>query len=142
MKKRFRSTSLDSQINLTNLIDVSLALVVIFILTAPLLKEGIEVKTPETTSSKELANLEEPIIVAVTDAKAIYINDERCEQQFVGPRVRAEYEQDKNRAVLLKADAGLDYGFVIHIMDQIREAGVESISLVTRGKQEERKPES
>jgi biopolymer transport protein TolR len=139
MKKRIRRRSSSSQINVTNLVDVSLTLVVIFILTAPLLKEGIEVDTPETTSSEELSNLEEPIIVAVTDQKAIYVNEQRIEEKWVGKRVKAEHEANQERTVLLKADAGLDYGFVIQIMDQIREAGVKKLSLVTRPKEKEQK---
>lgn len=142
MKKRIHRRSASSQINVTNLVDVSLTLVVIFILTAPLLKEGIEVNTPETTSSTELANDEEPIIVALTEDKAIYINEERIEEKWVGDRVKAEHDLHQDRVVLLKADASLDYGFVIGIMDQIREAGVTKLSLVTRGKEKERNLES
>lgn len=136
MRKRHHR-SLSSQINVTNLVDVSLTLVVIFILTAPLLKEGIDVDTPETTSSEELSNLEEPIIVAVTDERAIYVNEERIEEKWVGQRVKAEHDAHQDRTVLLKADAGLDYGFVIGIMDQIRESGVKKLSLVTRPKEKE-----
>lgn len=135
--RKFRLRSTPSEINVTNLVDVSLTLVVIFILTAPLLKEGIEVNTPETTSSRELSNLEEPIIVAVTNERAIYVNEKRIEEELVGKRVKAEYDIQKDRAVLLKADADLDYGFVIGVMDQIREAGVEKLSLVTRHKTKE-----
>jgi len=134
MKRKIRRGSASSQINVTNLVDVSLTLVVIFILTAPLLKEGIAIDVPETTSSEELSSDEEPIIVDVSAERTIYVNERECPEDTVGQRVKAEHIMDRNRTVLLKADAGLDYGFVIHVMDEIRNAGVKKISLVTERK--------
>jgi len=136
MKRRRRSEAA-SEINVTNLVDVSLTLVVIFILTAPLLKEGIDVDTPETTAGKSLDDIADAVVVTITEDRAIYLNDDKdpVEMKWVGERVKAAYELVKENPVLLKADGSLDYSYVIEVMDQIRAAGVTKLSLVTRPKE-------
>jgi biopolymer transport protein TolR len=125
-----------SEINVTNLVDVSLTLVVIFILTAPLLKEGIEVNTPETEAGTSLDDISKAVVVSIDGDRQIYVNEDVVEEQFIGDRVKVEYDLSNESPVLLKAEDTLDYGYVVHVMDKIRAAGITKISLVTRPKQE------
>jgi len=121
-----------AMINVTNLVDISLCLLVIFILTAPLIKEGVDVETPVVGSAEKLADLSYPIVVTVGDKREIYLNDELCSEEDIGMRVRSEYDQDESRAVLLKADKSLEYGYVMGVMDKIRTAGIKTVTLVTK----------
>ena len=129
-------------INVTNLVDISLVLLVIFILTAPLIKEGVDVQTPEVSAAETLDNLNYPIVVTVADNKQIYLNDDLCSEEDVGLRVRSEYDQDDSRAVLLKADKSLEYGYVMGVMDKIRTAGIKTVTLVTKNPRNPDEPDS
>lgn len=121
-----------SEINVTNLVDVVLVLLIIFMITAPLLQSGIDVSLPATQTGDETTA--EGIVVTITDKNAVFIDDHlvdlRREEEFA-ERVRAEMSKLAKKVAYLRADKGVAYGTVVDILNRLRILGVTNVSLVT-----------
>jgi biopolymer transport protein TolR len=118
-----------SEINIIPLVDVILVLLLIFMLTAPLMHRGIDVALPKS-SAKPTAT-EERLVLTLTKEQAIYLNDKLVPVAGLEPRLRDAIKARTDKTVYLKADQGLQYGFVVETMDRIRRAGVEKLGMVT-----------
>ncbi|NJD67646.1 MAG: protein TolR [Candidatus Methylomirabilota bacterium] len=118
-----------SEINITPFVDVVLVLLVIFLITAPMMLRGIDVKVPKTETKN--VGPEERLMLTVTKEKAIYLDSQpitlgRLEKVLVGLRQR-----DTKAAVFLRADEGVPYGVVVKVMDTVKKAGIERLGMVT-----------
>jgi biopolymer transport protein TolR len=119
-----------SEINVTPFVDVMLVLLVIFMVTAPLLQQGIDVNLP-MAKGKEMPP-EERITLIVKKGSIIYMNDNPVSLTEMGNKLRALSSSNPN--VFLKADKDVPYGFVVEVMGEIKEAGIEKLGMITEPK--------
>jgi biopolymer transport protein TolR len=119
-----------SEINVTPFVDVMLVLLVIFMVTAPLLQQGIDVNLPKA-KGKEMPP-EERITLIVKKGSIIYMNDNPVSLTEMGKKLRALSSSNPN--VFLKADKDVPYGFVVEVMGEIKEAGIEKLGMITEPK--------
>ncbi len=130
MKKR--SYHAMSEINVTNLVDVVLVLLIIFMITAPLLQSGINVDLPGTQTGDETTA--EGIVITITENNSVFIDDQyvdlRHPEEFA-ERVKAELSKLSKNVAYLRADQAVPYGAVVDILNKLRLAGVTNVSLVT-----------
>lgn len=120
-----------SDINVTPLVDVMLVLLIIFMVTAPMLHQGIEVKLPKSVSQNLPKTPEEPLILSITRQEVYYLNDTPIPKQQLRDRLRLILQGRRDRSVYLKADRNLPYGVVVETMDVLNRLGVESLGMVT-----------
>ncbi len=116
-----------SEINVTPFVDVMLVLLIIFMVTAPLLQQGIDVNLPKA-KGKDMPP-EERITLVVRRDQAIFMNDNRVSLSEMGRKLEAINKLNPN--VFLKADKDVPYGFVVEVMGEIKEAGIEKLGMVT-----------
>ncbi len=128
--KSNRDRSVLSEINVTPFVDVMLVLLVIFMVTAPLLQQGIDVNLPKA-KGKDLPP-EERITLVVKKGGAIYMNDNPVSIREMRHKLEAISKLNPN--VFLKADRDVSYGFVVEIMGEIKEAGIEKLGMITEPK--------
>jgi biopolymer transport protein TolR len=120
-----------ADINVTPLVDVMLVLLIIFMVTAPMLHQGISVALPKTATTNIQAQLEDPIVLSISRDGLYYINETPVARGLLRERLRSILRGRKEKAVLLKADRGLSYGTVIETLDLLNRMGIESLGLVT-----------
>lgn len=120
-----------SEINVTPFVDVMLVLLIIFMVTAPLMTQGIDVKLPET-SAPAIPTEKERLMVTVSKDQKVYIDEYPVGLDDLGPKIAALYQNQQGRqGVFLRADETLPYGFVVKVIGIIREAGIDQIGMVT-----------
>jgi biopolymer transport protein TolR len=124
-----------SDINVTPLVDVMLVLLIIMMLVAPLLQQGITVTLPKATNSVDKPETRGQTTIAISVDKHVYLNAKEVPlpNENLGTAVK-EILQDKKsdeKVVFIKADQGVDYGAVMATMDQLRAAGIEDMGLIT-----------
>jgi len=120
-----------ADINVTPLVDVMLVLLIIFMVTAPMLHQGISVALPKTATTNIQSSPEDPIVLSISRDGLFYINETPVARGLLRDRLRAILRGRKEKAVLLKADRGLSYGTVIETLDLLNRMGIESLGLVT-----------
>jgi len=123
-------SSLMSDINVTPFVDVMLVLLIIFMVTAPMMMEGVNVSLPEATT-KPLVSEKKPLIVNIDSENRIFINDFKVTVDGLGEKLNKILKGSKDREVYLKADKNISYGMVVRVMSEIKEAGVEKLGMVT-----------
>ena len=123
-------SSLMSDINVTPFVDVMLVLLIIFMVTAPMMMEGVNVSLPEATS-KPLVAEKKPLIVNIDSENRIFINDFKVSVDGLGEKLNKILDGSKDREVYLKADKNISYGLVVRVMSEIKGAGVEKLGMVT-----------
>lgn len=125
-----------SEINIIPLVDVTLVLLLIFMLTAPMMYRGIDVNLPKT-SSRPTA-VEERMVLTLTKDQVVYLNDRSVPLAGLDAQLRNIFKNRKDKTLYLKADQSLAYGFVVETMDRVRRAGVERLGMVTEPSPRER----
>ena len=128
MVKRRRPFLAD--INVTPFVDVMLVLLVIFMITAPLMQHGMDVQLPKE-SIAPIAIKEIPTVSVKSNKKIFWKKEELANLMDLTRKVKQYIRVDKNASIYLRADKMLDYGFVMHVMATVKEAGVENIGMVT-----------
>lgn len=136
LKKRY-GKKLVAEINVVPYIDVMLVLLVIFIVTAPLLQQGVSVDLPQASAKALPPSEKEPIVVSVDKEGNYYLNVSDAphlpmETSPLTLRVMAELERHPQRKVLVKADQDVNYGKVVGAMVLLQQAGAPSVGLVTQ----------
>jgi biopolymer transport protein ExbD len=120
-----------ADINVTPLVDVMLVLLIIMMLVAPMLEQGVPINLPPATNSVEKPQSQEQTIVAISAQRLIYLNAKPVTEGELVTKVNEALEGKAARTVLIKADEEVDYGAVMAAMDQLRQAGIEDIGLIT-----------
>jgi len=126
-----------SEINVTPLVDVMLVLLIIFMVTAPMMQSGIGVNLPQAET--ESAPAEEGLTLTITKDRYIHMEDSAVNQFLLEQKLKEYFYGKEKKVVFLRADESLNYGFVIHIMDIIKKAGVEVLGLVSEPIEPKRK---
>ena len=119
-----------SQINVTPLVDVMLVLLVIFMVTAPMIQQGVEVSVPRVKASA-LPGKEEQFVVSITRNQEVYLNDTRLGLDQLTEKLQAIAVARPDREVFVRADEEVPYGTVIKTMAAIKAAGIENVGMVT-----------
>ena len=122
---------LKSDINVTPLVDVMLVLLVIMMLIAPLLQQGVSVKLPVAGNTADKPEVGGQTVIAIAKDKQIYLNTKPVRDTELGEKVSDLLENQKEKIVIIKADTAVNYGVVMTAMDQLRQAGIEDIGLIT-----------
>ena len=119
-----------AQINVTPLVDVMLVLLVIFMVTAPIIQQGVTVDLPKTRAAA-LNSQEDPLVVGVTKDGTVYLNDNPIALGDLRNKLVAIAQSTSDRAVLLRADRSVPYGEVVGVIGAIKEAGINKLGMVT-----------
>lgn len=123
-----------NEINVTPLVDVMLVLLIIFMVTAPMMQQGIDVELPETSNTGVTVN-EEPLVLIVKKNRHIYIGSAEVEFVSLKEKLKAIFQTRRNKQVYLQADKSVDYGRVAEVIGEIRSAGIFNIGLITLPRQ-------
>ena len=120
-----------SEINVTPLVDIMLVLLIIMMLIAPLLQKGVNVKLPTADNVVDKPDTQQQTVVHVTADKKFFVNNVEVNPRDLVDRIRFALEEKKEKVVYLKADAEAPYGSVMTMMDQLHEAQIENVGLIT-----------
>ncbi len=119
------------EINVTPFVDVMLVLLIIFMVTAPLITQGVDISLPEVVS-KPISENNEPIQVGISKSGKIYMQDTEITVREIAGKLEAIKATRPEIAVLLRADKQVDYGNVMQVMSALQSAGIVNISLETQ----------
>jgi len=125
-----RRGSLVSQINVTPMVDVMLVLLIIFMVTAPIIQQGVEVSVPKVRAAA-LPGEEQQFVVSITRASEVYLNDAKLSPDQLTDKLRAIAIERPDRQVFVRADEEVAYGVVIRTMAAIKAAGIQNVGMVT-----------
>ena len=128
---RNNNDTLMSEINVTPFVDVMLVLLIIFMVTAPMMVQGVNVSLPETENTDNIASDEDQLIVTIDKNNKILINDYEVGIDFLKEKLAKIFENRTNKNIFLKADKNIPYGTVVRVMSEIKGAGVEKLGMVT-----------
>ena len=123
-----------SEINVTPFVDVMLVLLVIFMVTAPMMQQGLDVNLPKTASTGVAFN-EDPFVLSVDSTGKITTAGNEIKSDSLAAKIKAIFENRKNKQIYIQADKKVDYGTVAYVMGEIRMAGITNISLITLPKE-------
>lgn len=129
----FESSGMLSEINVTPMVDVMLVLLIIFMVSAPLMQQGIQVDLPKT-KSPALSEQEKPIVLVIDKSGDVEVAGTAIKNSEITEKLRAIYEKRPKKEIFIHADKGIPYGLVASIMAQIQSAGILRIGLVTEPK--------
>ena len=120
-----------SDINVTPLVDVMLVLLVIFMVTAPMLFSGINLKLPKTQKVSTVGLRQELVILSITDSEKFYLGKKVISPKELVPAILKQFKQNKTDVVYVRADYNLRYEKVAKLIANLKRAGVSNIALVT-----------
>ena len=120
-----------SDINVTPLVDVMLVLLIIMMLIAPMLQQGVVLTLPTAANTIDKPEVQGQTIIAIAKDKGLYLNSKQIQEGELATKVTELLENTKDKVVLIKADEEVEYGAVMAAMDQLRQAGIEDIGLIT-----------
>ena len=119
-----------AEINMIPFIDIVLVLLIIFMVTAPVIQSGIEVNVPKTQIVREIA--EEKLVVSVDKEQKLYLQNEAVNINQLADKIREKLLDPSRQSVYLRADEAVPFGTIAVVMDRLKLAGVENISVVTQ----------
>jgi biopolymer transport protein TolR len=119
-----------AEINVTPLVDVMLVLLVIFMVTAPMMQQGVQVNLPKA-DTKAMNPAEETVVVTVDKGNKVFINKDETPAGDLRSKLTDMFASRTKKEVYLKADASVPYGEVVRIMADIKGAGIERLGMVT-----------
>jgi len=126
-----------SDINVTPFVDVMLVLLVIFMVTAPMMMQGVDVTLPEATA-KPLVAQKDNLVITIDKDQQVHINDFAVETDYLKEKLSKILENRSEREVYFRADQSVSYGIVVKVMAEIKAAGVEKLGMVTVPLEEDR----
>ncbi len=119
-----------SEINVTPFVDVMLVLLIIFMVTAPMMVQGVDVNLPRA-SSKPLKEAKDRLVISIDNDLRVFINDQVVSVEFLTQKLTAILENLDEKNVYLKADKKVPYGVVVNVMSKIKKAGVKNLGMIT-----------
>ena len=119
-----------SEINVTPFVDVMLVLLIIFMVTAPMMIEGVAVNLPQTTA-KSVKTSEDPLILTVTKEEGIFLERTEIKPEELESKLKSILKYREDNEILLKADKDVLHGFVVQVMASMKRAGVDKLGIVT-----------
>ena len=133
---RNEGSKVNSDINVTPMVDVMLVLLIIFMVVTPLLQKGASVQMAQTNNPTNMpdADKDDAVLIAVTHDGVIYLGSDRVNEDVLSTKVREKLEKKTDKRVFVKADAHAHYGLVVDVVDDIRSAGVDDLGLLTEQK--------
>lgn len=123
-----------SEINVTPMVDVMLVLLIIFMVTAPMMTQGLDVDLPETTA-KSLRQSEDPLIITLDKTGKITLGKIEVGEALLRQQLKKLYAENNQQPIFLKADKNITYGVVVNIMAEIKAAGFEKLGMITEPKE-------
>jgi biopolymer transport protein TolR len=129
------SRRLMSEINVTPFVDVMLVLLIIFMVTAPMMMQGVDVNLP-LTKAQAIPAEEERLVISITAKREIYLNEYKISLESLQRKLQTIFQNRPDRAIFLRADQTLPYGFVMEVMAAVRQSGIKRIGMVTEPLQE------
>jgi biopolymer transport protein TolR len=124
--------SMLADINVTPLVDVMLVLLIIFMITAPMLHQGVEVQLPEAQSKPLPLRVENPLVLSINRDGLVYVQDEPVHPSQLVERLTPLLQSRGDDSVFLKGDRDLPYGKVLEVLDLLNQGGVHNVGLVTQ----------
>ena len=120
-----------SEINVTPLVDVMLVLLIIFMITAPLMQQGVEVDLPQTQADILATKDQDLFLLSLTKDRKIYIGKTEISRDKLETLLEFNEKLKKDKKLDFAADRSLDYGFVVDVMAALRRAGIEQVGMLT-----------
>ena len=120
-----------SEINIIPLVDVMLVLLIIFMIAAPMMQQGLPIDLPKVTA-RPLPSKEDVQIMTITKGREIVLNAKKLDIKDLKAGIELLFANKSDKEIFLKADAAVPYGFIVSCMGIIREAGVEKVNIVTK----------
>jgi biopolymer transport protein TolR len=133
----YRQRSYVSEINVTPFVDVMLVLLIIFMVTAPMMSEGLEVDLPQTRQVEALPAENAHMVMTIRKDGAVYLDEYRVEARDLPEKLRL-LVKEKNKTLFLQADKDVPYGVVVDAMGSIKAAGIEKLGVVAQREPEPR----
>jgi biopolymer transport protein TolR len=126
-----QNDSFMSDINVTPFVDVMLVLLIIFMVTAPMMMQGVDVALPEATAEPLLTEEQDQLLITIDNQSRVFINDISVSVEELNTKLKKILSGRSDRQVYLKADKDITYGKVVRVMSEIKMAGVEKLGMVT-----------
>jgi biopolymer transport protein ExbD/biopolymer transport protein TolR len=125
-----------AEINMIPFIDIVLVLLIIFMVTAPVIQSGIEVNVPKTQVVREIA--EEKLVVSIDKQQQLYLQNDPVNVNELGDKIRAKLLDPTRQSVYLRADQVVPFQTFATVLDHLKLAGIENVSIVTQPLQEKK----
>ena len=119
-----------SEINVTPFVDVMLVLLIIFMVAAPMMTQGVEVNLPKTTT-KNIKTRDEPLMLTVNKKREVFLENHRINLDGLEKKIKKIFANRREKEVLLRADKDVPYGFVIEVIARVKRAGIDKLGMVT-----------
>lgn len=119
-----------ADINLTPLVDVALTLLVVFMIAAPMIQQGVEVNLPKV-NAQQLPAESDLLVITIDRSGSVTVGKTRVSVETLGEKLKAIYERKENKQAFIRADNDVPYGVVVRVMAETRKAGIEHLGMVT-----------
>jgi biopolymer transport protein TolR len=120
-----------ADINVTPLVDVMLVLLIIFMIAAPMLHQGVEVALPKADASNLPLRVQDPLVVSIDRNGQVYLRESAVETEELVARIKSQTESRGDDTVFLKGDREVPYGKVIEVLDVLHQGGIVHVGMVT-----------
>jgi biopolymer transport protein ExbD/biopolymer transport protein TolR len=125
-----RTRSALADINITPLVDVVLVLLIIFMVTAPVLQSGIDVSVPKTRTVREIT--EERLVITINRDQRVFLGNDAININEIATKLRQKIRDPRHQFIFVRADENVPFGAFATVMDAVKQAGINNVSIVTQ----------
>ncbi len=129
--------NLVADINVTPMVDVMLVLLIIFMVTAPMMTQGLDVNLPETTA-KPIRQDEKPVVISIDKKGSISLDKIKGDRNLLQQELAKLAKISTDKTILLKADKQVPYGIVVQVMADVKDAGFDKLGMITKPSEKKR----